>query len=466
MSKRDSEARRRWPDYAAIWRWHFYAGVLCLSLVFWLAVTGSIYIFRQDIERWLDRPYESLRYEGARQAPSAEVAAAVRAVPASAFSRYELPATPTGAAQIVVSRGDKLIRLYVHPKTLRPLKVEDDDQRIMELVFNLHGNLLLGDKGSIVVEIAASWAIVMLVTGIYLWYPRHVSNLGGVLYPRLGRRGRVFWRDLHAVSGIWISTITLFMLLSGLPWTTSWGTYLSWARSLSPLTSARPPPLTSAIPTWPTGVGQELTRRAAADKEARAEARFDPTSPTAYKGIDRIVSTAWRLNIPRPVWILPPQIDGGDWLVSSQTQARLLRIRYTISPRSGAVTSVQNFSGQNIVDKVVGIAVAAHEGHLLGRLNQAILLLNASGLILLTVCAIKLWWQRRPNGVLGAPIPMSEPRFSPLVAAVIGVLAILLPLFGASLIVVLVIEFAILRRLPRVAKWLGLRSHSVARSVA
>ena len=50
----------------------------------------------------------------------------------------------------------------------------------------------------------------MIVTGLYLWWPRGGKGLGGVLYPRLGRSSRVFWRDLHGVTGVWISGLALF----------------------------------------------------------------------------------------------------------------------------------------------------------------------------------------------------------------------------------------------------------------
>ena len=38
---RDSP-RRRWPDHRTVWCWHFYAGVVCIPFVLWLAATGSM----------------------------------------------------------------------------------------------------------------------------------------------------------------------------------------------------------------------------------------------------------------------------------------------------------------------------------------------------------------------------------------------------------------------------------------
>jgi uncharacterized iron-regulated membrane protein len=109
-----------------------------------------------------------------------------------------------------------LIRVFVNPATLQVLGVVRENDRFMKVIFYLHGELLLGSGGSMLVELAASWTILMLVTGLYLWWPRS-GRLGGTLYPRLRQGKRIFWRDLHAVTGVWISTFALLLLLSGLP---------------------------------------------------------------------------------------------------------------------------------------------------------------------------------------------------------------------------------------------------------
>ncbi len=177
----------KWPQYASIWRWHFYAGLLCIPFVCWLAVTGSIYLFRSDFDAWHDRPIERLEYVGARQSPAAEATAATAALPGATFNRYELPATPRGAAQIIVlSRGD-LYRVAVHPRTLGILRMEREAGRLMEQAFSLHGSLGAGDAG--VMETAASWTIVMIMTGFFLWFPRDAKSLWGVLLPRFRANG-------------------------------------------------------------------------------------------------------------------------------------------------------------------------------------------------------------------------------------------------------------------------------------
>ena len=80
--------------YRTIWRWHFYAGIFCIPLVIWLSITGSIYLFKPQIERWMDRPYNHLHLTGPRATPEQIARTAVIAVPGSTLHYYELPHLP------------------------------------------------------------------------------------------------------------------------------------------------------------------------------------------------------------------------------------------------------------------------------------------------------------------------------------------------------------------------------------
>ena len=102
----------------------------------------------------------------------------------------------------------------------------DPDHRIIAFVRRLHGQLLLGPRGSWLVELAACWAIVMLVTGLYLWWPRG-RGLAGVVWPRR----RSLLRDLHAVTGFWVAGFALVLLLTGLPWADVWGSAFGAVRA-------------------------------------------------------------------------------------------------------------------------------------------------------------------------------------------------------------------------------------------
>jgi uncharacterized iron-regulated membrane protein len=435
---------RHWPGYRAIWRWHFYAGLLCIPFVLWLATTGAIYLFKPQIEARIDRPFDTLTFDGAAASAQAQVDAAVAAMPGSRFVAYELPPSAQAAVRVLVNHGGENYRVYVHPQNLQILKVVRDESRFMRVIFHLHGDLLIGDRGSLLVELAASWAIVMIASGLFLWWPRGAAGMAGVLYPRLGG-GRRFWRDLHGVVGFWISAFALFLLLSGLPWTTFWGSNLKALRQLGSEVVVRQD--------WSTG-------GASAGGEHDHHHHMASLQKADISGIDRGVASVAALQLAPPVLVVPPAGGSANWAARSDAQNRPLRVTLVVDGNSGAILQRQDFAQRPLLDRIIGTGVAAHEGQLFGWFNQALGVVTALGLITLCISALAMWWKRRPIGVLGAPAAIASPRVAIGFVALLIAFGVLLPMLGISMIAVLLIERFVLSRLPIAAAFLGLPARS------
>ncbi len=71
------------------------------------------------------------------------------------------------------------------------------------------------------IEIAAGLALLLVFTGLYLWWPR--GNGASMLVPDLKARARALWKSLHSVIGFWISALLVMFLISGLSWAGVWG---------------------------------------------------------------------------------------------------------------------------------------------------------------------------------------------------------------------------------------------------
>jgi uncharacterized iron-regulated membrane protein len=425
----------RW--YNAVWRWHFYAGLLCVPFVLWLSITGSIYLWRPQIEALLDRPYDHLAMTGPRLAAHRQVEVALAAVTDARLVKYVLPERPDQAVRVLVQAGGEQIRVYVDPYRGTVLHQVPEEQRLMRWVFHLHGELMAGNVGSALVELAACWAVVMLITGLYLWWPRGRRGLAGVLYPRF-QRGRVLWRDLHAVSGVWVSLLALALILTGLPWANVWGNYFKQVRIA---THSLDGPLDWTI-------GSHTAHMAMGGMASPA---------TSDSEIDAVVAAASTLTLAPPVLVAPPAMPGMPWTASSDAADRPLRATVKLDA-DGQVRSRQDFAQRHWIDRVVGYGIAAHEGALFGLANQLLGTITALLLALLSVSGVVLWWRRRPTGRLGAPLPLTRPRFRAWLVGLIGFLGILMPLFGISLLVVLAVEHVLLRHLPAFRSWLGLKA--------
>jgi uncharacterized iron-regulated membrane protein len=179
-----------------------------------------------------------------------------------------------------------------------------------------------------------------------------------------------------------------------------------------------------------------------------------------YAAIDTLMPAVVAEGLAWPVLVSPPKTPGGTWTARSDSPNRPLRTTLSMDAATGAVTGRQFFADKPVVDRVVGVGIAAHEGALFGLPNQLLGLLATTGLVTLSVSAIAMWWKRRPAGAaLGAPKAQAvTPRLAYGVFAVIALIGVLLPLFGATLVAVLLVERLLLRRLSGASRFLGLAS--------
>ena len=436
--------------YRVVWRWHFYAGLLVVPFILFLSVTGAIYLFKPQLDRWQESGWHDLPHAAAAS-PDRQLAAALQAVPGARFHHYRLPEAPgdAGVVHVALAGGAGMRDIAVAPDG-HVIAIIDPDRRISAFVARLHGSLLLGTTGSLIVETAASWAMLLILTGLYLWWPRG-RGAAGVLWPRLGQGRRTLWRDLHAVTGFWVAGLALVMLASGLPWTDGWATAFRLVRSELGWVKAPQD--------WRGGIDLH------AEHDHKAMARDMTASPALPPGtgvtLTGIVAKAGREHMPFPAIVSPPgaparfgKPNGAFWKLTSEAQNRPLIRTVRYDAATGAVIGREGFADKHVIDRVINYGIAWHEGQLFGWINQAIGVLTAALLILLASTGTIMWWRKRPSGRLGAP-PMPSADRAAVVAGLVGVMAALLPMLAASLVVVWLLDRLIRAAAPGAARWIG-----------
>ena len=215
--------------YRAVWRWHFYAGLLILPFLITLSITGAIYLFREEVDQIVHSDFMLVTpTEEQRLAPAQIIEAALAAQPGRAV-KYTTPATDTRSTEVTVQpeTGGRMA-VYVDQYTGKVLEVRPDRSTFAWTVRYLHSFRYFGPTPRMIIEIVGGWSILMVVTGVYLWWPR--GQTGGVVSVRGTPARRVFWRDLHAVSGILVGGVLVFLAVTGMPWSSVWGARVNqWA---------------------------------------------------------------------------------------------------------------------------------------------------------------------------------------------------------------------------------------------
>ncbi|SDL82330.1 Uncharacterized iron-regulated membrane protein [Franzmannia pantelleriensis] len=439
-SPRPAPRRAAQDLYLAIWRWHFYAGLLVLPFLVTLAVTGALYLFNDELDAWWHADLKRVSVqEQAPLPPSTLLAAALEAQPGTPL-KYTAPATPDASAEITIAdpQGEP-IAVYLDPYRGEVLGWLPDRGTLMWTVRHLHSLRLFGPIARGLIEIAAGWSILLVGTGLYLWWPRRSgsSRLGGVLSVRGTPRRRLFWRDTHAVSGVLVGAFIVFLAVTGMPWSNLWGGKVNeWANGNN---FGYPAGLRVAVPLsdehldhlGPTTWSLERAQVPLSSHDRHDAAPID---------LDQAVATFERLGLhPGYAVNLPSTPDGvftGSVYPDDVAQQRVVHL----DQYSGEPLLDMRYADYGPLGRWLEWGINVHLGQQFGRTNQIVLLIACLAMVLLAVSAAIMWWKRRPSGKLGTPPLPKDPKILRGVVAILALGGVIFPLVGASLLAMLVLD--------------------------
>jgi uncharacterized iron-regulated membrane protein len=441
--------------YRAVWRWHFYAGLLVLPVLAWLAVTGGVFVFKDQIDNYF---HADLKFVPASalpaRAPGALAAVALAAYPGQLRS-YTPPSTPAGAAEVGVATADgQRLQVYVDPRRARVLGALPEGGSVATTVRKLHSLKYFGPVARGVVEMAAGWSILLVLTGVYLWWPR--GRKGGVLSVRGKPRQRVFWRDVHALTGVFVGAMLTFLAVTGMPWSVLWGAQVNrWANGSNfgypagvrvqlPMSEQR---LADATPTaWSLGQSRipvvvPPVETGHEGHEGHAQRGAPVAMATGALSLDQAVLIFTRLGIAPGYTVLLPKGPTAPYSASV----------YPHDLQQQRVIHLDQYSGKTLIDmryadygplgRWLEWGINVHLGQQFGVPNQALLIVSCLAIVLLCFSACTMWWKRRPQGALGVP-PLPAGR--PVMLTVFAMLlcgGLVFPLVGVSLLLIAVLDW-------------------------
>lgn len=446
--------------YNLAWRWHFYAGLFVAPFMIMLSLTGIIYLFKPQLDNLM---YSDLLHvtPSHHQLSAEQLQQRVLShFPQAAVSKYFPPLNAEGSAQFVVQEAGHEVNVFVDPYRGEILGTQDAKFNLQAIARLVHGELMIGTVGDRLVELAAGWGIMLVVSGLYLWWPRGKSP-AGVLWPRFTKRGRVLWRDLHAVTGFWGSVFLLFMLLSGMAWTGMWG------KQYAELWNTFPAAMWNDVPKSDRQAGELNTGKVQtvpwalentpmpvstgehAEHMNHGNMHAAPAAPKVW--LQQVVNIATERGIEPGYSITQPKTADGVFTVSVFADDPRNDATLHIDQYTGKVLADVRWSDYSTVSKATELSVMLHEGKFFGWLNQLLILLVCLMILLGSISGLVIWWKRRPTGGLGVP-PLRHdlPRWKAAMVIMFG-LAVAFPLVGASLVVVYVVDRLVLSRFMKPA---------------
>lgn len=436
--------------YQSFWRMHFYAALFITPLLISLTLSGIGFLFYTNVENQL---YDKYFFGDSGKTEVQSIDDAVKLAEES-YAGYktnkiiELEEPYNTRLSMKNADGkEKYVFLDDHNQIIGG---QDAGYTFANIMRNTHSSLFIGGTFvNYLVELAACWAIFLMLSGIYMTF--RAKLLKKTKQTNKRQKSRKF----HALVGTMITIPMLVIIFTGLPWSAFMGKYIYQASQDhpsfgTPLLQQQPP--TSDVSEIPWATRQETHPTSDSGHAAHHGMGADMgyvANPNQLS-VEKLQHEIDAMNISKPYAIIYPTSEDGVYTVAKSSNTGVTGL--DVSPDDETTMYFDQYSGK-FIDKVgyedYGIlakwftwGIPLHEGHLFGWPNKLINLLVCLAFLVVIVWGFRTWLLRKKQGILSAPPKISQKVSIPFIIFMI-LLGILMPLFGFSLIAVLLVEFVI-----------------------
>lgn len=410
--------------YLAVWRWHFWAGLIVSPVLIVVAVTGALYVFAPEIERALHPEIHYVTPKGEPVGLDAFAAAVEKNYPDHTLHLATIHPNPRRSWEGYLEPKDEaadqpLLHAFFDPYRGKLIAAHSSEEGFFATVLALHRQLLAGIPGRIVVETATCWGIISMLSGLYLWWPRKKEKLWGVWLPRIRGRFRTVLRDWHTVPAMYFSLFVLAIMGSGLLFTLIWGT--AWFAG-NAFTGGLPdyylaPPRSDV----PEAESPELLSFDAAYARAREHFDFSTITHSVH---------------------LPHAGESESFQVLSDITNPWKRMGFVyLDAYTGELLRLGTSDDFPARTWITLFFYPVHVGSIFGLPTKILAVVACLMIVMMSLTGIWMWWCRRPSGKLGAPRRAPPGTVPPWIVWLTLALAVLLPTVGLTLLLTGAIGF-------------------------
>lgn len=442
--------------YRALWRWHFYAGLLVIPFLLALSGSGLLMLLSKPIDKLLHQDLTQVSSNGAAL-PAEDLFSRVQeAFPESMVKLYIPPADATHSAQFSLvshhggghggGHGAPSITAYVNPYSGEVLGTLDPATSLYSAIKTFHGKLYLGDLGDSLIEITAGLAILMVLSGIYLGLKR--NGWREIIPPRT-LASRNDWRRLHSSLGLLIAIPLVFFLISGMSWTNVWGGKMVQAWSSVPSTRFVAP----VAEVSHESMNHEGMEHVPWALEQTPMPQSKPVTQTREDlNLDDVVDIAREQGFEHFRVHLPANASG-VWTVSATTMAGdltnpLKERTLHLDRHTGETLGDIRFADYPLMGQAMTAGIPLHQGDL-GLWNLLVNLIFCSLIMLMIAGGVTMWWKRRPHKTRTLAAPSAQPTATKAVVVLMLIAALVFPLSAAAIIAIIITDLLLISRVER-----------------
>jgi uncharacterized iron-regulated membrane protein len=213
----------------AIRKIHLWLGLSSGLIVFIIAITGCLYAFQEEIQNTTEE-YRFVKEQNDTFLPPSQLAViAKKELPDKALHAIKYNQKDNAAeAEFYHYEPSYYYTIFMNPYTGKVLKTVNHEQGFFAFILDGHFNLWLPHEiGVVVVSVATLIFLVLLVSGLILWYPKN-KNAAKQRFWFKWKNGTKWKRknyDLHNITGFYMLIIGIIFAVTGLVWGFQWFAY-------------------------------------------------------------------------------------------------------------------------------------------------------------------------------------------------------------------------------------------------
>ncbi|MBF2007668.1 PepSY-associated TM helix domain-containing protein [Chlorogloeopsis fritschii PCC 9212] len=348
---------------------HRYIGLVVGLIVVLIGLTGSLLVFKPEIEYFLIAQKFGYVLPGEQPISIDSVVETVNSAiaqqPDLKIGSIILPNNPTSPYHVRLwDSKDKLTQMFIHPYTGEVMGWSKEGSNIMQLALRLHYELLAGKIGLIVIGMTGLLLFILSITGVILW-PGWRKLIAGFKIKWNAHPKRVNF-DIHKVTGIIVVVFLSFTGFTGF----CWNFYEQSVPAIYAVTfTPKPPELASKpIPTQsPLPLSQILKNADAALPNAKTTYIGIPDQP---EGIIRVGKR---------------QAHESSYYGESEV---------SLDQYSGKVLRVFDSRSLPLGDRILTSFVPLHYGTFWGFASRILYVFVGFAPLILFISGLVMWWYR------------------------------------------------------------------------
>lgn len=382
--------------YKKFWfKAHFILGLAFGFILLITATTGGLLSFEKEILKLINsKSYVVSVPNDVKKAQAHEMIAALKQhIPDAKINAVTLSSNPTSSAVITIASSNpqqrKGINYYINPYTCELLP-HIQGESFFKTVEDIHRRLMLGNIGKQLVGVSSIVLVILLFSGLYLYFPRLKRTFLASFTFSFKSKGRYFLHSIHSSIGLWVLPLYLVAVLTGLYWSYDW--YRQGLHTLSGV----------ALPVKPTmNVNKNAQNHTLALEKNKKEPQLNRKKSTIT--VDTQLSKAFKLfeiflqkeyssatiRVPNKGSVYTISYFDED-IIHSRARNQM-----QIDIHSWELLKHERYENKPLNEKLIGSMLPLHSGEYFGIIGQTLMFIASMLMPLFAITGLMLYINRK-----------------------------------------------------------------------